>query len=117
MLMSLLRSMKCRQVGSVIMSVSISGTAATPAASGTDAMFIDSVVDNGVGDYTISVKEAAKQNLEPVGIVSLTPGAILSVSAVTSDSITIASEDAAAAALDADFIILFRFADQLSYNF
>ena len=117
MLYSLKRSLQCRQVGAILMNCSVDGTAGTPVASGLDEKFIESVVDNGAGDYTITVKEAAKQNLIPAGIVSLTDGAILSVSAVTPSSISVIAVDDTGASVDADFIISWIFMEQLSYNF
>ena len=118
MIMSLLRSLKCRQVGHVLMSVSVNGTAVTPAASGSDAMFVSSVQDLGAGSFKINFKEAAKQNLEVIGLVSLTDQAIGRVAAVDKESITVQFDDpATGAAKDADFTVCFRFADQLSYNF
>lgn len=117
MLHSLKRSLQCRQVGHVLVSCSVNGTAGTPAASGTDAMFIESVTDNGTGDYTITIKEKSKQDLEVIGLVSLTEAAILHVEAVTESTINVKAVDDAGVAVDADFTVAFRFADQLSYNF
>ena len=117
MIASLLRSLKCRQVGQVQMQVSVNGTDATPVASGPDAMFVASVVDGGAGLYTINVKEASKINLFVTGIVPITAGILASIVAVTTSSITIQCEDTAGLATDADFNIQWQHADQLSYYF
>lgn len=102
---SIKRAQKSRQIGMVLSMHLISGTAGTPADSGDDQYFVDSIVDNGVGSWTINFKEAARRDLHVIGLVPVTAGAILSISAIDESSVTIASEDAAAAALDADFYI------------
>lgn len=111
------RSMKSRQPGTVEVCFSVSGTAATPAASGQDAMFVDSVVDNGVGDWTITLKDKSLLDLVVKSLVSFTPGAILNVDAVDEESITVLCEDAAGAPLDADFAVALNFASQVPYYF
>lgn len=118
MINSLKRSLQCRQVGQVQMNISVSGTAVTPAASGPDAYFIDSITDGGAGLYTINLKEAAKIAPFVSGLVSLTDQAIGRVTAVTVSSITVQFDDPATGnAKDADFNIQWQFADQLSYYF
>ena len=91
MINSLLRSLKCRQIGQTQMQISVNGTAGTPVASGPDAAFISSITDNGVGSYTITFKEAAKIAPFVTGIVPITSGAMMAVSASTVSSITIAA--------------------------
>lgn len=91
MMSSMVRTLKSRQIGMVQTFHLISGTAGTPADSGYDRAFVDSVTDNGTGSYTIDFKQAARQNLHIAGIVAVTPGAILSVSAIDKDSVTITS--------------------------
>ncbi len=118
MIYSLLRSLKCRQVGLVQMQISVNGTAGTPAASGPDAAFIDSITDNGAGSYTITFKEAAKIAPFVTGLVPLTDKANGRVTATTVSSITVQFDDSTSgAALDADFNIQWQFASQLSYYF
>ena len=119
MLHSLLRSLKCRQVGQTQMNISVDGTAGTPSASGPDAAFIESITDNGVGSWTINFKEAAKIAPFVTGIVSLTADTTFIVAAVTVSSITVTARSvvAAPAAIDADFNIQWQYSDQLSYYF
>lgn len=83
------RSMKSRQPGTVEVAFSVSGSAATPAASGQDAMFVESVVDNGVGDWTITLKDKSLLDLVIKSLVSFTPGAILSIDAVDEETVTV----------------------------
>lgn len=118
MLYSLIRSLKCRQVGQVQMQISVDGTAGTPVASGPDAAFISSITDNGTGSYTIILKEAAKIAPFVSGVVCLggdhkTP----SILATTTNSITIAFEDRLGAAADCDFNIQWQYSSQLNYYF
>lgn len=118
MINSLKRSQQCRQVGQVVLNISVNGTAGTPVASGPDAFFIDSITDGGAGLYTITIKEASKINLFVNGLVSLTDQAIGRVTAVTKSTIVVQFDDPATGnAKDADFNIQFIFADQLSYYF
>lgn len=119
MISSLKRSLKCRQIGMTEMQISVNGTAGTPVASGPDAAFISSVVDNGTGNYTINFIEAAKIAPFVSGLVMLTDDVAATISAVTVSSITVSIRtiaDAPAAA-DGDFNITWKFMDQLSYYF
>lgn len=111
------RSMKSRQPGTVEVCFNVSGTAVTPAASGQDAMFVDSVVDNGVGDWTLTLKDKSLLDLVIKSLVPFTPGAILSIDAVDEQSVTVVCEDAAGAAMNADFGIALNFASQVPYYF
>jgi hypothetical protein len=89
--------------------VSISGTVATPLASGLDASQIDSVVDNGAGDYTIILKYPYNANssaLPHVQATSITDAIKCTVSAVAYDRVTIKCTDGADAATDADINIM-----------
>jgi len=118
MLYSLIRSLKCRQVGQVQMQISVNGTAGTPAASGPDAAFISSITDNGTGSYTIILKEAAKIAPFVSGIVSLTDQANGRVTATTTSSITVQFDNTSGgAAMDADFNIQWQYSSALSYYF
>jgi len=118
MLHSLLRSLKCRQVGQIQMNISVDGSAVAPVASGPDKAFIESITKNSTGNFTIVLKEKAKIAPFVSGVVCLggdhkTP----SILATTVDSITIAFEDRLGAAADCDFNIQFQYMDQLSYYF
>ena len=121
MLFSLLRSPKCRQVGQIELNISIDGTSATPVASGPDSAFVQSVVKNSTGNYTVTLKEPAKQNLHISSIVSMTADAS-SIALATgtpklSFSIVAKSVAASPIAKDIDFSVQVIFFDQLSYFF
>lgn len=111
------RSMKSRQPGMVEISCIISGTAGTPAASGQDASFIESVTDNGVGSYTIKIKDKAQMDLVVKGLVSFTARAILRVSAVDEQNITVVALRDDNTAMDADFGLTFNFASNAPYYY
>jgi hypothetical protein len=119
MLFSLTRSLKCRQVGQVLLNISVNGTAGTPVASGPDAAFVQSVVDNGTGDYTITLKDSAKLNLHVASLVCATADSTLIPFAVTTNSVQVRAKSVAAspAAKDVDFSIQIVFMEQLSYYF
>ena len=117
MMRSIRRGLKSRQPGMVEVVFSVSGTASTPAASGQDAYFVDSVVDNGTGDYTITLKEKALQSLVVKGLVSFTARAILRVAAVDAQTINVVSLRDDNTALDANFSICLNFASQVPYYF
>ncbi len=102
---SLKRSLKSRQVGLVKTYHLISGTAATPADSGLDKAYISSVVDNGVGSWTLTVIEPSRLNLVIDSIVGVTAGATFNISAVSTSSVTVLAKNAAGAAFDADFYL------------
>lgn len=97
------RSLKSRQVGLKKLYISIDGTATTPVATGLDANFVESVTDNGTGDYTIRLKLPAQADLVPDGLISKTANANGQVDAVTSQQITVNFFDEAGLAVDADF--------------
>jgi len=119
MLFSLLRGLKCRQVGQIQINLSINGTATTPVASGPDASFVASVEDLGTGNFKINFKEPAKLAPFVTGLVSLTADATIQVTAVTVNSVTVLAKSVAAspAAKDVDFNIQLQWADQLAYYF
>lgn len=118
MLFSLLRSPKCRQIGQIELNITVDGTAPTPSASGPDAAFVESITDNGVGDYTITLKEPAKMNLHVSSIVVIGEAAAsFLATASPKQSFKILTTDLAGAAADADFNVQIKFADQLSYYF
>lgn len=117
MISSMVRTLKTRQIGLVQTYHKISGTAGTPADSGIDKAFVDSVEDLGAGSYVIHLKQAARQNLHVVGLVAITENIVLSIAAVDTDSVTIKAETDAGVAADADFFITLAHATQLNYNF
>lgn len=119
MIRSLKRALNCRQVGQVQLNISVDGTATTPSASGPDSKFVESITDNGTGDYTITLKEAAHATLHVSSIVLSTSDATAYVFAVTSSTVRIRARSVAGspAAKDVDFSIQIQFADQLSYYF
>lgn len=117
MIRSIRRGLKSRQPGMVEITFQISGTAGTPAASGQDAAFVESVVDNGTGDYTITLKEKALQNLVVKGLVGITSKKVLNISAVTQQAVSVTAFSDAGAAVDADFTITLNFASQVPYYF
>lgn len=109
--MSVARSIKSRQIGSTLITITVNGTAVTPVAGGPDARFISSITDNGTGDYTITLAagQAAQADLVPVGIVHSTADRSARVSAVTKNTIRVVCRSiiAAPAAADSDFTITF----------
>lgn len=118
MLFSLLRSLKCRQVGQIQLNISVNGTAGTPVASGPDASFIDSITDGGAGLYTIVLKESGKIAPFVSGLIPLTDFVNGRVVATTVSSITVQFDKTSdGVATDADFNIQFQVMDQLAYYF
>lgn len=105
------RSLKSRQIAVTQISVTVNGTATTPVAGGMDAKFIDSVVDNNTGDYTINIQPAlvGQADIVPVGIVPSTADVVCRVTAVTKSSIRVVCRSVAGspAAADCDFTITF----------
>jgi hypothetical protein len=118
MLFSLLRGLKCRQVGQIQINLSVNGTAGTPVASGPDASFVSSITDGGTGLYTINLKEPGKLAPFVSGLIPLTDLANGRVTASTVSSVTVQFDSTTGgAALDADFNIQLQIMDQLSYYF
>jgi len=87
--------------------VKVDGTIATPVASGVDQYLVGSVVDNGVGDYTIVLTDKSKpkyaNNLDVISIVPIGAFALFNVVAVTPSSVRIAFFDETGAAQDTAF--------------
>jgi hypothetical protein len=119
MLYSLLRGLKVRQVGQISLNISVNGTATTPVASGPDAAFVQSVADNGTGDYTITLKESAKMDLHVSSLALATADSSIIVFAVSKNTIQVKAKSVAGspAAKDVDFNIKIEYFDQLSYFF
>jgi hypothetical protein len=117
MILSLLRSLKVRQIGQIQMHVALNGTATTPVASGPDAAFVTSIDKLGTGQYKITLKDKAKSNLLVSSVASATASRIAKVHAVDTESATIYTFNDAGVAADADIIVQIQFFDQLSYFF
>lgn len=88
--------------------VSVNGTAGTPAASGIDASQIESVTDNGAGDYTITLKFPFNSNssVDPIAMVSSkTAGVQAYVTAIDYNVVTVEAVDTTdgSTATDCDF--------------
>ena len=102
---SIKRTLKSRQIGLVQTYHLIDGTAGTPADSGLDKAYVESVEDNGTGSWTVNFIEPARLDVVPLGLVSLTEGAIIHVAALDKKSITVDAVDDAGAPVDADFAL------------
>lgn len=111
------RSLKVRQVGIVETFHYVNGTAGTPADSGVDALFTDSVTDIGAGRYKITFKQAARQVVNGISVVPVTVGVIPYVFAVDVDSVTIYFKNEAGVFTDADFYFSCLHSMQLSEYF
>lgn len=97
------RSIKTAQLKMRELNFIIDGTAGTPAATGFDRFQISSVVDLGVGNYTIIFKSPFNRACQAGGITSLTADVAVQVTAVAYDRITVQCTAAStAAAKDAD---------------
>lgn len=95
MLRSLLRSLQCRQIHLAILSIGIAGADGSPEATGLDTSFVSSVVDNGVGDYTLNFYDKAQRDIAVLGIHCATDGKYARVSAVTESSVRVLVKDIA----------------------
>ena len=94
---------RCRQIENFELNFSVNGVPTTPTFDGIDKNQVLSVQDLGTGSYKINLKEKSPQNVIVIGIVSLTAGAIFSVTATDQSSVTIACEDITGAPMDASF--------------
>ncbi len=114
---SIKRTLKTRQVGLVQTYHLISGTAVTPADSGIDKAFISSIVDNGTGNYTITVLEPSRLALVVAGIAAVTTKTVLEISAISASAVTVKAWSDAGVAKDADFYISLIHSTQLDSVF
>ena len=98
------RSISSAQSKMRMLNFKIGSTATTPAAESFDRFQIDSVVDLGVGNYTIIFALPFERDCLPVGHCLFSANSTLQVTAVAYDRVTvqITSGDVAAAA-DVDF--------------
>jgi hypothetical protein len=117
MILSLLRSLKVRQIGQIQMHIGLNGTAVTPVASGPDAAFVSAVEKLGTGQYKITLKDKAKSNVVVSSIVASTNARICKSHATDTESVTIYTFSDAGVAADADIMVQIQFFDQLSYFF
>lgn len=119
MLFSLLRGLKCRQVGQIQLNLEVDGTVTTPVAAGPDAAFVSSVQDLGTGNFKINLKEPAKMDLFVSGISCFTADSTIQITAIDKQSVTVLAKSVAASpvAKDVKFTIQLQFADQLAYYF
>lgn len=117
MILSLLRSLKVRQIGQIQMHIAINGTAGSPVASGPDASFVSAVDKLGTGQYKITLKDKAKANILISSLVSASASRICKAHASDTSSVTIYTFNDAGVAADADIIAQIQFFDQLSYFF
>lgn len=103
----LARSIATRQLRMKELYLGVAGDSGTPSAFGLDATEVESITDNGVGDYTINFKTPAAYN--NLFAIHLTPiGENLNVVQASSDlnSITInVFNRVTGAAADGDFYI------------
>lgn len=95
---------RCRQIENFELSVLIDGPG--QAATGLDQNQVESVVENAVGDYTITLKEKAAKDLVVVGLVSLTAQRALSVASVDEQTVNILATDLAGVAANTQFSLV-----------
>lgn len=108
------RSIKSAQIMMRELNFKIDGTSGTPSALGLDKLQIASVVDNGVGDYTINLLRPFNNEIIEVPqaqITSITAQRVATISAISASSITIEVTDLAGAAADADLDICMKGSD------
>lgn len=97
------RNIQCRQIYLHSIYFAVNGTAGTPVASGLDAGFVESVVDNSAGNYTINFKDKAQRNIVPGSIVPSTASRVYEIVSVTETSIRIQFRNLSGVATDSDF--------------
>lgn len=102
---------KVRQFNLTQLRFAINGVLATPVAGGMDSKFISTVVDNGVGDYTITLKDSARRALVVDAIQCSTTGLYGLVTAVTVNSFRVVFKTFAGVATDAAFTALIAYHD------
>ena len=112
MILSLLRSLKVRQIGQIQMHVIINGTATTPVASGPDASFVSAVQKIATGQYRITFRDREKSNLLPSSIVSLSTSRTGIYNASDTESVTLLTM----LVLLLMPIFLFRFNSSISFH-
>jgi hypothetical protein len=105
MLHSQVRSKQCRQIQLHEIHIAVDGVSATPAASGVDALFIASITDLGTGNYKITVKDKAQQNMWVQSIVPTTASRVWSVTAADKESVTVQFLNLSGVAADCNFNI------------
>lgn len=99
-------SIKSAQLQLRQLNFKVEGADGSPSISGFDQFNIDSVVDNGVGDYTIIFKFPFKRAPQLAGWGSLTAlVAYLKIEAIAYDRINVKLFDTANAAIDGDIFL------------
>ena len=101
------RSLYTSQVKLRRIHVKVDGESAAPVADGVDKYLVDSVVDNGTGDYTINLTGKAKaRNANDLDVISIVPIGVIAIPqvyAVTDESVSVKFFDEDGVAVDADF--------------
>lgn len=95
------RSLQTRQIYLKALIFGVVG-GVTPAASGLDSSAIQSIVRNGAGDYTITLKEIAQDNLHVIGVHCATDALYARVSAVSKSTVRVLIKTFAGVATDGD---------------
>lgn len=108
---SIKRSIKSSQPKVRELSALIQGTLATPIASNMDASQL-SVVDNGVGDYTIMINNPFNLDVVVSGVAPVTSETIVQILSVAEDRVTVyCFEVDGTTPKDADFYISIKGTD------
>lgn len=107
------KSIHTAQIKMRELSISVDGTAGTPAASGPDKFGISQVIDLGAGQYTLVLAQPSANGKDILvgGHAMLTASTAMSIVAVAFDRVTVQCTDLAGGALDADFSICLKVHD------
>jgi hypothetical protein len=95
------RSLQTRQIYLKAFIFGVAG-GVSPTITGLDKAAIKSIVRNGTGDYTITVKEIAQDNLSIMGVHCATDGLYARVSAVSKSTVRVLIKTFAGVATDGD---------------
>lgn len=107
------RSVKQAQVNMRVMDVQVNGTVATPTVTGIDASSVLSITDLGTGNYTVIFSRPFAKAPQ-VYFGSLTAGAVVQVTAIDYDRVTVQCT-AAGVAADANFYMQVKGSDYGRY--
>lgn len=107
------RSIKTAQLKLRELNIKLNGTLATPTVTGFDQYQVSSVVDLGVGNYTVIFSNPFERACQLGGVASLTADIDVQVTAVAFDRITVKCMDAATglAATEADLFLCIKGSD------
>jgi len=97
------RNKQSRQIYLHEVFFAVNGTAGTPAASGLDSNFIESVTDHSAGNYTITFKDKAQRSIIPYAVVCTTASRVCEVVSVSANTIRLQFRNLSGVAADADF--------------